>query len=164
MNAAPQAAADNAADNGWIAPVVAAGVLALGGAAFALRRRKRDEEPDALGFTPAPVLDAPRPATAQPSHDVGHKAFPAAFDLSRYGRHVQAAYRGPTADNPSLSLQRRLKRARFFDQRERLASGNTADAKKRAFTDNGVRMARWFNNEMPVGAEQRHKVAFEPAI
>ena len=141
---------------------MAAGVLALGGAALALRRRKRDEKPDELEWAPAP--DAPPSATTQAGHAVGREALPAAFDLSRYGRHVQAAYRGPTADNPSLSLQRRLKRARFFDQRERLASGNTADTKKRAFTDNGVRMARWFNNEMPVGADQRHKVAFEPAI
>lgn len=47
---------------------------------------------------------------------------PDGFDMSRYGRHVQAAYRGPTADNPSLSLKRRLARARFFDQRERLAA------------------------------------------
>jgi hypothetical protein len=37
------------------------------------------------------------------------------------GRHEQAAYRGPTPDNPSLSLKKRLKRARFFDQRERMA-------------------------------------------
>jgi hypothetical protein len=47
---------------------------------------------------------------------------PEGFDTSRYGRHVQAAYRGPTSDNPSLSLKKRLKRARFYDQRERMAT------------------------------------------
>jgi hypothetical protein len=48
-------------------------------------------------------------------------AVPADGDLSRYGRHTQAAYRGPTPDNPSLSLKRRLKRAAFFDRREQMA-------------------------------------------
>jgi hypothetical protein len=46
------------------------------------------------------------------------------FDLSHFGRHARAAYRGPTADNPSHSLKRRLARASFFDQREREAIAN----------------------------------------
>ena len=33
--------------------------------------------------------------------------------------HVDRAMLGPTPDNPSLSLRKRLKRAAFFDQRER---------------------------------------------
>ena len=33
--------------------------------------------------------------------------------------HVDQAMLGPTPDNPSLSLKTRLKRARFFDQRDR---------------------------------------------
>ena len=33
--------------------------------------------------------------------------------------HVDRAALGPTPDNPSLSLKKRLKRAAFFDQRER---------------------------------------------
>jgi hypothetical protein len=33
--------------------------------------------------------------------------------------HVERAMLGPTPDNPSLSLKKRLKRAAFFDQRER---------------------------------------------
>ena len=37
------------------------------------------------------------------------------------GSHVEAACDGPTADNPSLSIKKRLKRAQFFDQREFLA-------------------------------------------
>ncbi len=34
----------------------------------------------------------------------------------------EAACDGPTADNPSLSIKKRLKRAHFFDQREFLAA------------------------------------------
>jgi hypothetical protein len=41
---------------------------------------------------------------------------PEGFDLSRFGPHVQAAYQGPTEDNPSLSLKTRLKRATALDQ------------------------------------------------
>ncbi len=57
----------------------------------------------------APVLIEDQPTT--PLHQD--------FDLSRYGPYVQAASRGPTEDNPSLSLRHRLKRARFMDQRAR---------------------------------------------
>ena len=39
---------------------------------------------------------------------------------------VERAYRGPSADNPSLSLRKRLKRAAFFDKREREAAQGTA--------------------------------------
>ena len=45
---------------------------------------------------------------------------------SLYGRHVQAAYAGPTPENPSASLSKRLKRARFFDQRARQAAAGLA--------------------------------------
>jgi len=44
---------------------------------------------------------------------------PSGFDLSRFGPHVRAAYRGPTPDNPSLSLRNRLRRAAAMDQKER---------------------------------------------
>ena len=39
---------------------------------------------------------------------------------------VERAYRGPTPDNPSLSLKARLKRAAFFDKRERDAAAGMA--------------------------------------
>jgi hypothetical protein len=39
---------------------------------------------------------------------------------------VERAYRGPTTDNPSLSLRKRLKRAAFFDKREREAAAGRA--------------------------------------
>jgi hypothetical protein len=85
---------------------------------------------------PEPVFVAPRPAqhdepafvrASSPTHDpvqadAPTNALPAGFDVSRFGRHVQAAYRGPTPDNPSLSLKNRLRRASFFDQRERMAA------------------------------------------
>ena len=39
--------------------------------------------------------------------------------------NVDRAMLGPTPDNPSLSLKKRLKRAAFFDQREReVAAGD----------------------------------------
>ena len=41
--------------------------------------------------------------------------------------HVDRAMRGPTPDNPSLSLKTRLKRAAFFDQRERQVEAGEAE-------------------------------------
>ena len=41
--------------------------------------------------------------------------------------HVDRAVRGPTPDNPSLSLKTRLKRAAFFHQREREVAEGTAE-------------------------------------
>lgn len=40
--------------------------------------------------------------------------------------HVDRAMRGPTPDNPSLSLKKRLKRAAFFDKRDREAAQGQA--------------------------------------
>ena len=41
--------------------------------------------------------------------------------------HVERASLGPTPDNPSLSLKTRLKRAAFFDRREREVAAGEAD-------------------------------------
>ena len=41
--------------------------------------------------------------------------------------HVDRAMLGPTPDNPSLSLKTRLKRAAFFDQRERQVAEGKAE-------------------------------------
>ena len=62
--------------------------------------------------------------------------------------HVDRARRGPTPDNPSLSLKRRLKRAAFFDQRERLAAEGKAvpvdsDAGLPDALDDDALMAHW---------------------
>lgn len=41
--------------------------------------------------------------------------------------YVDRATAGPTPDNPSLSLKKRLKRAAFFDQREREVAAGEAE-------------------------------------
>ena len=40
---------------------------------------------------------------------------------------VERAYRGPSPGNPSVSLRARLKRAAFFDKREREVAAGTAE-------------------------------------
>jgi len=115
-----------------IAGGIGLAVIALGGAAYAFSRRRRDREDDQMVFEPAPVEATPVPA-AEPAMAAAAPAtfaparatprtLPSGFDISRFGRHTQAAYLGPTPDNPSYSLKRRLKRASFFDQREREAA------------------------------------------
>jgi hypothetical protein len=116
------------------------GVIAIGGVAFALSRRKRDDDADELLLetpvesapvvaaepaTMAPRIAEPAPMAVAPATVAaaeGPSRLPNGFDLSRFGRHTRAAYLGPTPDNPSHSLKRRLKRASFFDQREREAA------------------------------------------
>ena len=126
-----------------VLPIAAAGglgLLALLGAGAALRRRKRRaeeveyeafEEPQFEVLTvPAPVPVAfaepmrepsmtRAPVMAEPLADAPAGNVPEGFDLSRFGDHVQAAYRGPTEDNPSLSLKNRLRRASAMDQMAR---------------------------------------------
>jgi len=41
--------------------------------------------------------------------------------------HVDRAMRGPTPDNPSLSLKKRLQRAAFFDKRDREVAAGEAE-------------------------------------
>lgn len=128
-----------------IAGAAGLGLIALGGAGLVMRRRKRRREEEEFAerqwaldhadaepamAQPEPIAVAAEPAFVRapaPMHDpVGSDApataLPKGFDLSRFGRHVQAAYRGPTPDNPSLSLKNRLRRASFFDQQERRAA------------------------------------------
>jgi len=111
----------------------AAALLLLGGGAFAIARRKRraDDEDVILEtrYVPAadpvaPVVPAAATAPVPPRQQTlpsGTNSLPSGFDISRFGRHTQAAYRGPTPENPSLSLKKRLKIASFYDQRERQA-------------------------------------------
>jgi hypothetical protein len=119
----------------------ALGLLFLGGAA-AVRRRQRRRQEDADEAAKLAFIDANhehemrRPASApapvaSPRHDpipgkialagAPTTRLPNGFDLSRFGPHVRAAYRGPTEDNPSLSLKYRLRRASFLDQQQRRA-------------------------------------------
>jgi resuscitation-promoting factor RpfA len=114
------------------------GLLLLGGAAAVRRRRRRKQERadydarwaviDASAAAGQPEAQEPTfAAAAEPRHDPvpsaapdgNSDALPEGFDLSRFGPHVQAAYRGPTPDNPSLSLRHRLRRASGLDQQER---------------------------------------------
>ena len=135
-------------------PIGAAGLgaLALAGAALAVRRRKRRMTDDEFVTTydepafvaSAPMMAAPEPMIPERTPMVSAKpvmawgsAAPAAMTTVGDGdgevpegidpdSHVAAAYRGPTAENPSLSLKTRLKRAAFFDQRERPAAAGEA--------------------------------------
>lgn len=133
-----------------IAGAAGLGLLALAGAGLVIRRRRRRlerEEFEARQLALAHVEAEPQPEPAivesepvfarapAPMHDPVHPAaaaaaLPAGFDVSRFGRHVQAAYRGPTPDNPSLSLKNRLRRASFFDQQERRATAEAGTTAK----------------------------------
>ena len=122
-----------------IAAAVGVGLIALGGAGFALSRGRRRKVEDESVLQPTRRAAAP-PVKAEPAEAVPSRAAPTAaataavgpdrlpngFDLSRFGRHTRAAYLGPTPDNPSYSLKNRLKRASFFDQREREAAASGA--------------------------------------
>jgi hypothetical protein len=68
------------------------------------------------------------PAAGREAEEEQPSTLPNGFDLSRFGRHVQAAYRGPTPDNPSLSLRARLRRAAAMDQKERAMGAQAGDA------------------------------------
>lgn len=135
-----------------MALAIGAGLIALLaiGMLWMLRRRKRRREEEAWdeqnawvepaaepaaepAFTrpePAPAFAAPVAAIAEPRHDPVRTApkstLPEGFDLSRFGPHVQAAYRGPTPDNPSLSLKYRLRKAAAMDQLARKAGEQQA--------------------------------------
>ena len=152
---APEPAATSISDDALpIAGAVGLGLFALAGAGMAMRRRnrRRDEEEaewveveaePVVAHEPTPVVQ-PRPVAdvheepafarrPAPVHDpvptdAPVTALPAGFDVSRFGRHVQAAYRGPSPDNPSLSLKNRLRRAAFFDQQERRAAAEAPEA------------------------------------
>jgi hypothetical protein len=125
-----------------IAGAAGLGILTLLGTGILTRRRKLRREREDLAAkhrmlhkaaAAAPPLDLDRahhvggPAYALPTpkHDpvplrnVPVTKLPAGFDLSRFGPNVQAAYRGPTEDNPSLSLKYRLRRAMALDQQAR---------------------------------------------
>jgi hypothetical protein len=67
-----------------------------------------------------------------PERLAGRCSFTMTMDMLNAGSgsdesHVDRATRGPTPDNPSLSLTKRLKRAAFFDQREREVAAGEAE-------------------------------------
>jgi len=151
--AAPPAAQEAPAVPTYLLAIAgAAGVVLLGLIALvAMRRRKlrRDEEfAEAQQYETA--SDAPAqidPLFAEPSFEplpidpvtatpitagsalaatTGSVGGPSDCSNAAPGSHVEAACDGPTADNPSLSIKKRLKRARFFDQREFLVAAGEA--------------------------------------
>ena len=108
-------------------------ILALAGAGMAIRRRKRSEEEEGAWqeemvltdeVTPAPAPEPWNPPVVEPTVapiTAIRTDVPEDFDTSGFGRHVQAAYAGPTPENASLSLRKRLKLAGELDRRERMA-------------------------------------------
>ena len=114
------------------------GALALAAAAIALRRRRRIAAEHAQVRYDEPAFAAPvgtetafvepvsaraeRPimawgapaAAATAAAPAGDGAVPSGVDAKS---HAAAAYRGPSADNPSLSLRKRLKRAAFLGRK-----------------------------------------------
>jgi hypothetical protein len=173
--AQPQEAAKPSQALGSFDPLAAAGALgivalAVGGVALNRRRRRRlaEEEEEAAwqedNYEPAehqPILaEAPvepaavtAPAATAPAAN-DERTLPEGFDLSRFGRHVQAAYRGPTEDNPSLSLRHRLRRAAAMDQAERRAGGaapETSPPEPARETEPAAPVEAQRQNAVPVG-------------
>jgi hypothetical protein len=142
------------ADNLDMMMEIGAGAVALillgGGTALVIRRRrKREEEEEELAW--ADETYEPEPVPEEPRHDPIFDQQPAVYapSASAFGwgntqpavkapadgsdrrpgeTWVDRAYRGPTPANPSVSLRARLKRAVFFDKREREVAAGTAVA------------------------------------
>jgi hypothetical protein len=127
-------------------------LLALGGAVIIARRRRRQEKELAeMAYVPETAVEQP---AATPRHDpLIHQEQPAIVAPSAFAwgdaqsaaptsngqasddesdrrpgeSWVERAYRGPSPANPSVALRARLKRAVFFDKREReVAAGEAA--------------------------------------
>lgn len=130
----------------------AAALLIVGGAGLAFARRRRhaadeiayDEvvhDAPVQRFEPtaarAPVASetqewvspAYAPRAAETTAPRTTPAFAAAPSGSM-GRHEAMAMAGPTPENPFATLNKRLKRARFFDRQERIAYDETLGAQK----------------------------------
>lgn len=140
-----------------IAGAAGVGLLALMGVGVAVRRRKNDEEEHAIVEeqltleTSREQIVAPRMMSEPafiPVIDpvstpvVEDDEFHDEFDLSKYGPHVQAAYRGPSEDNPSLSLKKRLKRGAALDQMARRTGATAAAVSTKSMVENRNFMLR----------------------
>jgi hypothetical protein len=131
-------------------------LLALGGAAFAMSRRRRHEDEwvdePAMEYEPAVEHDPVDATPVEARHDpVIHQEEPAMSGPSAFAwsgeqstaaqqpdrdadddrlpgeSWVERAYRGPSSGNPSVSLKHRLRRAAFFDKRERDVAAGLAE-------------------------------------
>lgn len=138
--AAPVPVADDSLmDNDWVPIAGAAGlaILGLAGAALAMRRRRRrDEEEEVMveetfdepvvsQAEPVAVPTAPiaaAPLVAKPAFDWSNR--PSDAEPTSW---TEAAHRGPTSDNPSLSLKKRLQRAAFFEKNEQQVADGEAE-------------------------------------
>jgi hypothetical protein len=144
----PAPASDNANETALELGGGGLAILALGAAAVAIanrRRGRRDEEAwNYDNLEPAaeseaerqeivaehePPMIAPEPSAFAWGNSQVREQQATAASGDRYPGEtwVERAYRGPTADNPSLSLRKRLKRAAFFDKREREAAQGKAE-------------------------------------
>jgi hypothetical protein len=77
-------------------------------------------------FTVIMTQTTPQDPTATPADATAPAASSSPCADPAPGSHVEAACEGPSPDNPSQSLKKRLKRAQFFDQREQLAEAGLA--------------------------------------
>ena len=141
-DAAPAASQEKAAagdDFPWELIGGAAALLLAGGAglAFARRRRTADESAAGMSYDEMAAAEAlPYNPPVERTHlapAATHAVRPAApvfAGQDSMGRHQALAFAGPTPDNPFATLSKRLKRARFLDQKERQAYAETlADQK-----------------------------------
>lgn len=114
-------------------------LLVLGAGAVALSRRKKHDaaewkqEGGNVAEPRDPLFDEPMfqdDRTPEPSAfkwaNLRHSGERKIDNPNRGETWVERAYRGPTPDNPSLSLRTRLKRAAFFDKRQREAAAGKA--------------------------------------
>jgi hypothetical protein len=145
--ATPPAQDTSIVSNNMLPIAGGAGLVVLGliGVGLVLRRRKhrRDEDELAAAEQVEPAFEAPvqadplfaepafaplaaEPAVAAPAAASVAAAAPTDCIEAAPGSHVEAACDGPSADNPSLSIKKRIKRAQFFDQREQLAAAGMA--------------------------------------
>jgi hypothetical protein len=127
-SAAPSSSSDEIAFGGILA------LLAVGAGALGLSRRRKVESvrtDDDLDIVPEPT-PVRREIDLAPQYAEPPRSDRSAFN---WGQSVPApaalsptekARRGPTPDNPSMSLKKRLKRAAFFEQRERDAAAGRA--------------------------------------
>jgi resuscitation-promoting factor RpfA len=148
---APQTATAQPRKTDETVPIAAGGalaLLALGGTAYALSRRRRHaHEEEWVEERPTAHEPIEETAIAEPRHDpIFHEEQPAMVAPSAFAwgnerpsqsadeddrmpgeTWIQRAYRGPTPNNPSVSLRARLKRAAFFDKRERDVAAGKAE-------------------------------------
>ena len=108
--------------------MIGAGILALVAliaALVAVRRRRKERELEEYEAAHPVESHEPEPAWHATAAPVETSAFAWGEPTKREMTRVERARIGPTPDNPSLSLKKRMKRAAFFDQRDReMAAGN----------------------------------------